>query len=100
MPVGDRDLAVHRLAVAVLVGHRLVDLDPVLQLQLPGVAHRHQTVAGETQRTTVEMRAQGRVEARRHPRLDRLDRRRADGDVGLALRTRRADADQSERIDA
>src|SRR5690606_34875970 len=47
MLVGDRDLAVDRARVAVLVGDRLVDGDPLGQRDLRGVAHRDLAVAGE-----------------------------------------------------
>src|SRR5690606_6927178 len=78
MAVGDGDFAVDRLAVAVVVGHGLLDLHPVLERQLGGVAHDDRAVAGKAERAGVEARAQGRIEPGGHPRLDRLDRRGAD----------------------
>src|SRR3546814_7238825 len=62
--VGDRDLAVDRARVAVLVGDRLVDGDPLGQRDLRGVAHRDLAVAGEAQGAGIEVRAQRTVEAR------------------------------------
>src|SRR5690606_5919803 len=97
MAVGHGDLAVDRLAVAVVVGDGGVDRDPVLDRQLRGIAHRHRTVAGKTPRTGIELRAH-RGEARLHARLDRLDRRGADGDVRLRLRLGAADAEQHPGI--
>src|SRR5690554_6042883 len=67
MAVGHGDLAVDRLAVAVVVGDGGVDRDPVLDRQLRGIAHYYRAVAGETQRAGVEVRAH-RSETRLHAR--------------------------------
>src|SRR3546814_2802196 len=53
--VGDRDLAIDRARVAVLVGDRLVDGDPLGQRDLRGVAHRDLAVAGEAQGAGIEV---------------------------------------------
>src|SRR5690606_30056646 len=98
--VGDGDLAVHGLAVAVVVGDGVVHHHPVLERQLARVAHDQHAVVGEAERAGAEAAAPGRVAARPHPRLDRLDRRGADVDVGLRLRVRAADAQQHPRVEA
>src|SRR5690606_30392876 len=50
MAVGHGDLAIHGLAIAVVVGHGGIDRDPVLDRQPGRIAHHHRAVAGETQR--------------------------------------------------
>src|SRR5690606_35770457 len=64
--VGDGDFAVDGVAVAVVVGHGLVDGDAVLERKLARVADDDQAVAAEAQRTGIEAHAQGAVEARLH----------------------------------
>src|SRR3546814_12070031 len=95
---GDGDFAIHGLAVAIVVGHGLVDRHAILERELARVAHDDQAVAAEAERAGVEARAQGRVEARFHSRLDRLDRGRADGDVRSALCMRGSAADEPQQI--
>ena len=86
MAVGDRDFLVDRLAVAVVVGHGCLHADAVLQLERARIAQDDQAVLAEAERASVEALAQRGIETRGHARLDRLDRRRLDGDVRLRLR--------------
>src|SRR5690606_22909920 len=71
LAVGDRDLAVHGLAVAVVVGDGVVDRDPVLERELAGIADHDHAVVAEAERAGVEGRAQCGGEAGLHARLDR-----------------------------
>src|SRR5690606_7776717 len=89
MTVGDSDLAIHRLAIAIVVSHRLVQRRTLSQRHRRGVAHYQQPVAAKTQRTGVEVGTQAGVETLGHALLDGLDFRRADVDVdALGLRCR------------
>src|SRR5690606_6511646 len=97
--VGDGDFAIHGVAVAVVVGHGLVDGDAVLERELARIADDDQAIAAEAQRAGVEARAQGAVETCFHARLYRLDGGRADGDVGRRLGVGRGDADQHHRVE-
>src|SRR3546814_2835934 len=55
---GDGDFAIHGLAVAIVVGHGLVDRHAILERELARVAHDDQAVAAEAERAGVEARAQ------------------------------------------
>src|SRR5688572_32316350 len=73
--VGHGHFLVDGLAVAVVVGDRLLHAHAVLELQRPRFAQDDQAVAAEAERARVETLAQGGVEAPGHARLDRLDGR-------------------------
>ena len=90
MAVGDRDLAIHRLAVAVVLGHQLVDARRGPSAR-PSLASRTTTrpslpkpsaPLSKCASSDPWKRAAMRV-------LDRLDRRRADGDVHRPAPARR-----------
>ena len=84
MVVRHRDLAVHRLAVAVVVGDRGVHRHPVLEFEPDASRTVIRPSEVKPSAPGIEARAQGGIEPRFHPRLDRLDRRGLDGDVGAA----------------
>src|SRR5690606_36264456 len=81
MAIGHGDLAVDRVAVAVVLSHRLLDAGAILQRQLGGIARDDGAVAGKAQCTGVEAGPQTVVEPGGHARLDGLDRRRLDADI-------------------
>ena len=54
MTIGHRDLAIHRLAVTVVIRHGRVHRYPILQGQLAGVTHADQAIFGEAQRAGIE----------------------------------------------
>src|ERR1700712_4554696 len=81
--IGDRDLAIDRRAVAVLVGEGGVQARTFGQRCERGVAQRNEAVAAETDRAGAKIFREARRETFLHARLAGLDLRRLDIDVGL-----------------